>query len=73
MLIDNKYNVNCDMHCCTNKAEYYFETKGRLGRFFVCKDCMATLLADYKQRTTPKSPKNAIKKAIDSSSTISEV
>ncbi len=72
MLTDNQYNVNCDMHNCNNKADYFFDTKGRLGRFFVCAQCMDVLLADYKKRNTPKSPKNAIKKAMDNS-TIAEV
>ncbi len=72
MLIDNQYQVNCDVRNCTNKAQYLVETKGRLGRFFVCKQCLDTMLAEYAKHTTPKSPKNAIKKAMDNS-TITEV
>lgn len=72
MLLDNKYNVNCDIRDCSNKAEYLFVTKGRLGRFFICSHCLAELTSQFRQRTTPKSPKNVIKKALDKD-TITEV
>lgn len=72
MLIDNQYDVNCDVRSCTNKAQFLFETKGRLGRFYICQQCLEKLVKGYNKRTTPKSPKNVIKKALDQE-TITEV
>ncbi len=54
--------TTCDVRDCRNAAEYAFAAKGRPGKFFLCKDCLADLAAEGAALAVPKSPENTIKK-----------
>lgn len=69
MILPNQYEITCDVYDCTNRAEYAFNIKGRLAKFYICKHCLDQLSEDYRKLTTPKAIKNAIKKAQDNNST----
>ena len=61
--ITNK--IKCDVKDCKNDATYFFATKGRVGKCFLCSHCLAELTAQGKTFSVPKSPKNAIKKQME--------
>ena len=61
--ITNK--TKCDVRDCKNDADYQFATKGRAGKCFLCKKCLAELTAQGKTLSVPKSPQNAIKKKME--------
>lgn len=61
--ITNK--TKCDARDCKNDAQYYFATKGRSGKCFLCSKCLEQLTAQGRTVTIPKSPKNAIKKKME--------
>ena len=63
--ITNK--IKCDVRDCKNDASYFFATKGRNGKFFLCAKCLAELSAQGQAVTNrvPKSPKNTIKKQME--------
>ena len=61
--ITNK--TKCDVRDCKNDAQYFFETKGRSGKCFLCSKCLEQIVAQGKTVTVPKSPKNAIKKQME--------
>ena len=61
--ITNK--IKCDVKDCKNDATYFFATKGRVGKCFLCEQCLAKLSAQGKTLSVPKSPKNAIKKQME--------
>ncbi|MCM1043394.1 MAG: hypothetical protein NC350_04220 [Corallococcus sp.] len=65
MLEQNKFHVTCDVKNCKNYAKYVFPSKGLSAKFYICQDCVQSLLENYGKMSTPKSPKNAIKKAIE--------
>ena len=56
----------CDIKDCKNDASYFFAVKGRFGKFFICKECLNKIINKALALRTPKSPKNTIKKIIDS-------
>ncbi|MCM1533862.1 MAG: hypothetical protein NC099_04320 [Corallococcus sp.] len=58
--------TKCDAANCKNNAAYCFEVKGRNGKCFLCKECFFELTHDGVAMQTPKSPQNAIKRALDS-------
>lgn len=58
-------NVKCDVKNCKNNAEFYFETKGRGGRTFLCDECLQKLLSETRLRCVPKSPQNSIKRKLE--------
>ena len=57
--------VRCDVRDCKNVAEYTFEIKGRQGKFFICRECLETLIDEGRKLRVPKSPKNVIKKQLE--------
>ena len=57
--------TKCDVRDCKNDATYFIATKGLLGRCYVCAKCLEELCAQGRTVTTPKSPKNAIKKQME--------
>lgn len=57
--------IKCDVKDCKNMAAYSLPSKGRVGKFFLCKGCFEQLCKDALALRTPKSPKNTIKKMID--------
>ncbi len=57
--------TKCDVKDCKNMAYCYIPAKGRVGKFFLCKQCFDKLCGDVLKNVTPKSPKNTIKKIID--------
>ena len=65
MIAKTTVKTKCDVRDCKNAAEYAFETKGRQGRCFLCKDCLEQLLNEGRKLRVPKSPQNAIKKQQD--------
>ena len=62
MVTKTTAKTKCDVRDFKNSAEYAFETKGRQGRCFLCRDCYETLLDEGRKLRVPKSPQNAIKK-----------
>lgn len=65
MIDKNIYRVTCDVKNCKNIAEFVFTAKGRMGKFYICRECLSKLAGDYSKLVVPKSPKNVIKKAMD--------
>ncbi len=65
MIEKTKYQITCDVKNCKNTAEYCFSVKGRIGKVHLCPCCVKQLGADCGKIYTPKSPKNAIKKAME--------
>ena len=65
MVTKTTANTKCDVKDCKNAAEYSFETKGRQGRCYLCRDCLEKLLESGRKLRVPKSPQNAIKKQQD--------
>jgi len=65
MIQENVYRVTCDVKECKNTAKYVIPQKGRSAKFFICEHCLAELAEDFRKQSVPKSPKNAIKKALD--------
>ena len=61
--ITNK--TKCDVKDCKNDAVYYFATKGRMGKCFVCAQCLDKLISQGRTLRTPKSPQNTIKKQME--------
>ena len=63
--ITNK--TKCDVKDCKNDATYFFATKGRVGKCFLCSKCLAELIAQGTAVSVrvPKSPKNTIKKQME--------
>ena len=61
--ITNK--TKCDAKDCKNDAVYFFATKGRVGKCFLCSKCIEKLTTQGKTLCVPKSPKNAIKKQME--------
>ncbi|MCH5153054.1 MAG: hypothetical protein J1F68_03765 [Clostridiales bacterium] len=61
--ITNK--TKCDVRDCKNDAEYFYPTKGRTGKCFLCSKCLAELSTQGRTVTVPKSPKNTIKKKME--------
>lgn len=61
--ITNK--TKCDVRDCKNDAQYFFSTKGRNGKCFLCANCLAELSTQGRTVTVPKSPKNAIRKKME--------
>lgn len=65
-LITSNAKQKCDARDCKNTASAYFAVKGRLGRCYLCAECMQKLANDVLSTVTPKSPKNTIKRIADS-------
>lgn len=65
MIEKSMYKVSCDIRNCKNNASYIVPTKGRVGKLYICDSCMRDLLDEFRTAVVPKSPKNAIKKAMD--------
>ena len=61
--ITNK--TKCDVRDCKNDAEFFYATKGRTGKSFLCTKCLAQLAFQGKTLCVPKSPKNTIKKKME--------
>ena len=61
--ITNK--TKCDVKDCKNDAAYFFATKGRMGKCFLCSKCLTELTAQERTLRVPKSPKNTIKKQME--------
>lgn len=57
--------TKCDMRDCKNDAQYFVPVKGRVGKFFICPQCLEQLSVEGRAITTPKSPKNTIKKQME--------
>ena len=66
MIEKNLYRVTCDVKNCKNIADFCFSAKGRGGKFYLCKGCLQQMADDNSKLIVPKSPKNAIKKAMES-------
>lgn len=58
--------LKCDVKDCKNFADYALPSKGRVGKFFLCKHCLEKIAQEVAKAHTPKSPKNTIKKIIES-------
>ena len=65
MIEKTQYQITCDVRNCRNTADFCFSVKGRVGKVHLCKQCVKLLGDDCTKIHTPKSPKNAIKKAMD--------
>lgn len=65
MLTTVKNKTKCDVKDCKNDAAYFFPTKGRVGKCFICAKCLEALTAQERALRVPKSPKNAIKKQLE--------
>ena len=67
MLTTITHKTKCDAKDCKNDAAYYFATKGRVGKCFLCSKCLGELTAQGMTLSVrvPKSPKNAIKKQME--------
>ena len=65
MIIKTTEKTKCDVRDCKNTAHCYVPAKGRVGKFFLCKQCFDALASEVLRTVTPKSPKNTIKKIID--------
>ena len=57
--------LKCDAKDCKNEAKFFFETKGRSGKCFLCESCLNAILAEGRRQTVPKSPQNTMKKRLD--------
>ena len=65
MIFKTDVRIKCDVRDCKNMAEYAFETKGRQGRCYLCKNCYEQMLDEGRKLRVPKSPQNTIKKKLD--------
>ena len=65
MLTKITSKTKCDVRDCKNDAEFFYATKGRVGKCFLCSKCLAELTAQGTVLRTPKSPANAIKKKME--------
>lgn len=61
MLISAKAKQKCDAYGCKNDASVFFAVKGRIGRCYLCGDCIRKLAAEA-MGGVPKSPQNTIKR-----------
>lgn len=61
LVFKNSVKTKCDVRCCKNAAEYFIPSKSMSGRFFLCKECLESVLSSA-ERPAPKSPENAIKR-----------
>lgn len=74
MITDNIFKVTCDVRNCRNIAQYTLPAKGRMGHFYICGDCLETISKEVAAKRVPKSPTNAVKKALNrKSETIREM
>ncbi len=62
----NEQKLKCDVKDCKNSASFSIPSKGRVGKFFFCKQCLQNLVQEVSKATTPQSPKNTIKRIIES-------
>lgn len=62
----NEQKLKCDVKDCKNLASFSFPSKGRVGKFFLCEQCLQNIVQEVSKSTTPKSPKNTIKRIIES-------
>lgn len=67
----NQQKLKCDVKDCKNLASYALPSKGKVGKFFLCKQCLESVVQQVVKSTTPKSPKNTIKKIIESKEEVS--
>lgn len=65
MIISTTAKQKCDVHNCKNDAQVFFAVKGRFGRCYLCRDCLNKLASEAVAASTPKSPKNTIKRLAD--------
>ena len=65
MITQTSEKTKCDVKDCKNMAGFYIPAKGRVGKFFLCKECCEKLCNFAIERRTPKSPKSAIKRIIE--------
>ncbi len=65
MITPTTAKTKCDVKDCKNMAEFYIPSKGKVGKFFLCKDCCEKLCKCALEKHTPKSPKSTIKRMID--------
>ena len=65
MLTPITSKTQCDVRDCKQEAEFSFATKGRVGKCFLCRKCLAELTAQAKTLSVPKSPTNTIKKKME--------
>jgi len=65
MVTKTETKTKCDVKDCKNNANFFLPSKARSGKFFLCEACYECIVNEAMKRRTPKSPKNAIKKAID--------
>ena len=65
MVTTTTVKTKCDVRDCKNMAEYAFETKGRQGKCYLCKNCYEQILDEGRKSRVPKSPQNTIKKKLD--------
>ncbi len=61
----SQQKVRCDVKDCKYAAEFCLPSKGKVGKFFLCRNCLDKLVGQAMAFRTPKSPKNTIKKIID--------
>ncbi|MBQ2723404.1 MAG: hypothetical protein IJF72_01985 [Clostridia bacterium] len=64
MITKTTYKTSCDVKNCRNTADYCFETKGKMSRTYLCKECLAKIVQFGTQETKVKSVVNAVKKAM---------
>ncbi|MCM1289958.1 MAG: hypothetical protein NC132_04595 [Corallococcus sp.] len=65
MLNKTTLKTKCDVTDCKNLAECYVAAKGKIGKFFLCADCLQKIATEASLLRPPKSPKNTIKKIIE--------
>ena len=66
IVLSTKPGVKCDVKGCNNMTANYILVRGRVGKMHICDECLSQLVQFCLPRFTPKSPKNTIKKIIDS-------
>lgn len=69
VLTQCKASIACDTLNCKRLAAYSFEVKGKMKTLNLCENCLRALRENVSLLYVPKSPKNAILKAIDRQNT----
>ncbi|MBO5772493.1 MAG: hypothetical protein J6R37_01665 [Clostridia bacterium] len=69
MITKSTYKTTCDVKNCRNIAEYCFETKGKMGKTYLCRECLEKIIRFGVENKKVKSVVNAVKKAMTQTTT----
>ncbi len=64
------YRTTCDVKNCKNMASFSFDSKGRMGKVYLCQECLEKIASESMQMSVPKSVRNSIKRKMDEKTTI---